>query len=170
MFDIIVTSYIRNLSNLKAILAKAKVMQAEKGIADDVIVNARLALDQFPFAKQVQLMTDYAKRAGAVLCGVENPSLPDTEKSLDELTERIDKTIAFLSGLSREHIADDLDTKVIPTPWLPGKGLRARYYVEVYSIPQFYFHYTTAYAILRHYGLAIGKGDYMGNLELVDAK
>lgn len=168
MFDITITSYVRNLNNLKNILAKAKVWQEEKKINEDVLVGARLTLDQFPLSRQVQMMCDFAKKSGALLSGVEIPMFPDTEKTIDELVGRIDKTLAFLATLPKDVVAPGLETKMIPMPWTPGKGLTAKYYIESYALPQFYFHYTTAYSILRHHGLAIGKGDYMGVVDLKD--
>ncbi len=168
MFDITVTSFIRNLTNMRAVLDKAYAWQTSMNITDEAIMNARLALDQFPLAKQVQLMSDFSKKAGALLCNVETPSFEDNEKSIAELQARLDKTIAFLSTLSAETMATDLDTKMVPFKWVSGKGFIARYYIESYSIPQFYFHYTTAYSILRHHGLPIGKQEFMGALDLRD--
>ncbi len=168
MFDITVTAYIRNLTNLRTILEKAKVYQAEHKISHETMVGARIALDQFSFAGQVRSATTAAKNGGGVLCGVDYPVFEDNEKTLDELIIRVDATVTFLKTLTPEMVKTDLETRMIPMTWLPGKGLTAKYYVEVYSLSNFYFHYVTAYSILRHYGLEIGKGDYMGNVELKD--
>jgi hypothetical protein len=168
MFNFTVTSYINQLTSLKAILEKAKVMQENLKISDEALLNARLALDQFPLVRQVQIACDHAKKGSAVLCGVTAPVFEDNEKTLGELFERIDKTIAFLSTLSEENVVDLATAPMVPLYWAPGKGLMAKYFVETYARNNFSFHYTTAYSILRHYGLAIGKGDYMGGLELKD--
>ncbi len=166
MFYITVTTYIKNLNNLKAILEKAKVWQASQKISDESIMNARLALDQFSFAGQVRSTTNYAKNTGAALCGVEAPVFEDNEKTLSDLQNRIDAVVTFLSSLTPEMVKDDLETRIIPLAWMKGMGLTAKYFVEEYAHMNFYFHYTTAYSILRHYGLTIGKGDYMTDLDL----
>jgi len=168
MFNSIIGSYTQSLTQLKGILEKAKTFQETKKISDATMVGAYLALDQFPLAKQVQLVSDYAKRAGAVLCNVEAPKFEDNEASLTELIARIDKTVAFLATLSEDMVATDLDTRLVPIVWLPGKGLVATYYLEYYARSNFYFHFVTAYSILRHHGLEIGKGDYMGMPEFKD--
>ena len=100
MFSITVTTYIKNLNNLKAILEKAKVWQTSQKISDETIMNARLALDQFSFAGQVRSVTNFAKNSGAALCMVEAPVFEDNEKSLSDLQNRIDKVVAFLSTLT----------------------------------------------------------------------
>lgn len=168
MFNLTVTAYLRNLTTLQGILEKAHTWQTEKKISDETMMNARLALDQFPFAFQVRSVTTAAKNGAGVLCGVEYPVFEDTEKTIPELIQRIDKTIAFLNTLTPEMIKDDLESKVIPMAWMPGKGINGKFYTEVYTVSNFYFHYTTAYSILRHYGLDIGKGDFMGNVEMKD--
>lgn len=167
-FSIVVSSPITHLTNLKNILAKAKSWQESNGYKEEAVLAAHLAVDQFPLVKQVQLASDYAKRLGATLCGVEAPKYEDNEKTFAELEARIDKTIEFLSTLKEDMVKNDLETRLVPLPWMPGKGLTAKYYVEIYGVSNFYFHYTTAYAILRNFGLPIGKGDYMGNLSFKD--
>ena len=170
MFTTTITAYIHHLGNLRAILEKAHVWQLEKKISDETIMNARLAIDQFPFAFQVRSVTVAAKNGAGTLCGVEYPSFEDTEKTIPELITRIDTTVTFLKTLTPEMVksASDLEVKVVPMAWMPGKGIDGKFYTEVYTISNFYFHYVTAYSILRHYGLAIGKGDYMGNVEMKD--
>ncbi len=168
MFNLTVIAYIRNLTNLRTILEKAKVWQSEKKISDETMVNARIALDQFSFGGQVSSVTNYAKTGAAALCGVKYPVFEDNEKSLDDLIRRIDATVAFLKTLTSEMVKGDLETRMIPVGWAPGKGFIAKYYVETFSLSNFYFHYTTAYSILRHYGLEIGKADFMGSIDLRD--
>lgn len=168
IFTLTVTAYIRNLTNLRAILEKTKVWQTEKKISDEIIMGARLSLDQFSLIQQIRSTTNFAKNGAAALCAVEAPVFEDTEKSLTEAQGRIDATIEFLSTLTPEMVKDDLETRMIPLTWMPGKGLTAQYFVEVYGFTNFYFHYTTAYSILRHYGLVIGKSDFMGSVAIKD--
>ena len=167
MFNITITSYIKSLINLKGILVKAKVWQEANSFTEEALLATHLAVDQFPLVRQVQMTADYAKRGGAVLCGIEAPKYEDNEKTVEELQARIDKTIAFLSTLTPDMVKDDLETRMVPFIYVPGKGFTAKYFVEVYALTNFYFHYTTAYSILRNLGLPIGKQDYM-SLDLKD--
>jgi hypothetical protein len=170
MFETTVMAYISHLGHLRAILEKAHAWQTEKKISDETIMNARIALDQFPLAFQVRSVTTAAKNGAGVLCGVEYPVFEDTEKTIPELLTRIDTTVTFLKTLDSSMVksAADLEAKVVPMAWMPGKGIAGKFYTEVYTISNFYFHYVTAYSILRHYGLEIGKGDYMGTVEFKD--
>lgn len=161
LFNLTITAYIRNLTHLKSILSKAKAWQETAGFKEEALCNAHLAIDQFVLARQVQMAADHAKKGGAVLCGVEAPKFEDNEKTIQELLERIDKTVAFLKTLTEDMVKDDLETQLVPLGWMPGKGLTAKFFVEEYALPNFYFHYTTAYAILRNFGLPLGKADYM---------
>lgn len=163
-----ISSYIKNLTNLRAILEKAKAYQAEHKIADETIMNARLALDQFSLAGQVRSACNYARNAGAVIRGLDQPSYDDNEKTLADLQARIDKVLAYLAEITQEMEKNDLETRLVPLSWMPGKGLTAKYFLETYAPSNFYFHYVTAYSILRHYGLQIGKADYIGGVELQD--
>lgn len=168
MYTFTITAYIKNLNNLKAIVEKAKAWQATQKISDEAIMNARLALDQFSFAQQVRSVTYFARSSAAELCGITAPVFEDTEKTLSELQGRIDKTVAFLTTLTPDMVKTDLETRMVPLSWMPGKGLTAKYFIEEYAHLNFYFHYTTAYSILRHYGLQIGKGDYITGVEFKD--
>lgn len=168
MYNTTITLYIRHLTNLGAILTKAKAWQEQNGYKEEAVLSAHLGIDQFPFVRQVQMVADFAKKSGAIIAGVEVPSYEDNEQTLAELQERIKKTIDFLSSLPEGVVAPDLDTKMIPFPWIPGKGFIARYYVEEYALPQFYFHYSIAYSILRNFGLMIGKKDFLGDVDLRD--
>jgi hypothetical protein len=167
LFDITVTSYIRNLTHLKNILTKAKAWQESNGFKDEVLCNAHLGVDQFGLSRQVQVAADHAKKGSAILCGIEVPKFEDNEKTLDELQTRLDKTIDFLKTLTPEMVKDDLETRLVPFTWIPGKGFTSKYFVEQYALSNFYFHYVTAYSILRNFGLLIGKEDFI-TLELVD--
>lgn len=169
LYTLTTQRYIKHLSNMEAILAKAAIKKETLKITDDALCNARLTLDQFPLAKQIQLMSDYSKKSGAILAGSENPVYADDEKTLDELVERLRKTRTFLESLPKEEVSNLKDVQV-PLVWMPGKGLTGEYYVETFGHENFYFHYATAYSILRHYGLDIGKADFMGGLDFIDVK
>lgn len=166
MFTLTVASYIRHLTNMNAILVKAGEWQKASHFKDEAICNAHLAIDQLPLKKQVQMMCDFAKKSGGYLCGVDAPVNEDNEQTLVELQTRIDTTITFLNSLYEKDLALELDKKLVPLPWLPGKAITAKYYIEDYALPQFYFHYTTAYSILRNFGLPLGKGDFLGSVDL----
>ena len=168
MYDTTISLYIKSLTNLKEILTKAKAWQETNGYKEEAVTGAHLAVDQFPFIRQVQMAADFAKKSGAIIAGVAIPSYEDNEKTIAELQARIDKTVTFLESLPKGQVASDLDTKMIPFPWVPGKGFVARYYVEEYALPQFYFHYTIAYSILRNFGLNLGKQDFLGSVDLRD--
>jgi hypothetical protein len=168
MFDFTITSYKKHLTNLRAILEKAKAFQAEHKIADETMLNARLILDQFSLSGQVRSACNFARNSAAVMRGVDHPVYEDNEKTITDLQARIDKVLVYLGEVTPEMVKDDLSTRLVPLPWMPGKGLVAKYYLEVYALSNFYFHYTTAYSILRHYGLQIGKGDYLGDVDLKD--
>lgn len=168
MFETYIGAYIRHLTNLKNILEKAKAWQSQMKIKDEAVMNARLALDQFHFAMQVRGTTNFARQSAAAMFNIEYPKFEDNETNLTELQSRIDKSIEYLSSCKDKAIATDLETRVVPLPWMPGKGFITKYFIEVYAHDNFYFHCTTAYSILRHYGLQIGKSDFMGDIELKD--
>ena len=168
MLDFTITTYTRNLTNLRAILEKAKAHQVEHKISDETMLNARLSLDQFSLAGQVRSACNFARNSSAIIRGLESPSYEDNEKTLTDLQGRIDRVLAYLAEVTPEMVKDDLETRLVPLAWMPGKGLTAKYFLEVYAVSNFYFHYTTAYAILRHYGVSLGKGDYITGVELKD--
>ena len=170
MFTYTVESYIRHLTNLENILTKAKAWQAANNLKDEAICNAHLAIDQLPLKKQIQMACDFAKKSGALLSGSVAPVNEDNEVTLDELMARIASTIKFLTSLYSCEIATELDKKLVPLPWIPGKAITAKYYIEDYALPQFYFHYVTAYSILRNFGLPLGKADFLGSVDILDMK
>jgi len=148
--------------------AKSKENQRFPASAfETALLNDRLIFDQFPLVRQVQIACDNAKGLAARLSGKENPKHDDTEKTVAELKARIEKTIAFLDSTKPEDIAGKEGVQVT-LPYFPGKFMTGFGYVTEYAIPNFYFHVTTAYAILRKNGLEIGKNDYLGGLPLND--
>ncbi|AGP33940.1 hypothetical protein SCE1572_05195 [Sorangium cellulosum So0157-2] len=162
MYQASVPVLVRGLNNLSAILKKAEAYAEAKKIEPRVLLDARLAPDMLPLTRQIQIASDSAKGCGARLAAVDVPKYEDNEASFDDLQARIAKTIAFLNTLKAEQIDGSEDREVtIPTRDKPMtfKGLP---YLLGFVLPNFFFHVTTAYAILRHNGLDIGKMDYLG--------
>ena len=150
------------LVNLTTILTKAEEHAVAKGIDGKVLVEARLFPDMFPLAKQVQIACDQVKFGLARLAGVEAPKFEDTESTLPQLKERIAKTIAFMDSIKPEQI-DGTEAKEIKfsiKEW--NFEFVGEQYVLTWIIPNFYFHITTTYNILRHNGVELGKADYLG--------
>ena len=162
MYEACAPRFASMLRNLDAILGKAQAHAAAKKIDPAVLISARLFPDMLPFVKQVQIATDHAKGAVARLAGVEVPRFEDTEQNFDELRARLAKTIAFVESFSAEQIDGSEDREI--TLRAGGKDLafKGMPYLIGYAIPNFYFHLVTAYNILRHNGIEIGKGDYLG--------
>lgn len=157
--------FVKTLHNLEAWMDKAAEYAASRSFDVDVLVQARLAPDQFSFAQQVQAGCDQVKYAAAYLSGRPAPSHPDTEKTFAELRQRIRTCLAFVESVPAAEYAGGGERKVAPS-WLRGSWLTADDYMREMAIPNFYFHVTMAYAILRHNGVALGKMDYIGSLPI----
>jgi len=169
IYEVTIGTYARNLKNLLSIVEKAESWAKERNISDETLLNARLTLDQFPLVKQVQIASDQAKGSAAALANIPVPSFPDTEATVQELKERITKTIDFLSTISPDMIDETtLVTRTVPNRYVPGKGFTVYNHAFYSALPQFFFHYVTAYSILRHYGVQVGKADFNGDLPLID--
>lgn len=155
---------LRALTNLRAILEKAAAHAEARKIEPSVLINARLYPDMFPLSRQVQIATDNAKGAASRLAGTEPPKYEDNESTFPELVARIDKTIALLETFKPGQI-DGSEDKTITLPMhdrtLTFKGMP---YLLDYVLPNIYFHVTTAYDILRHNGVEIGKKDFLGKI------
>jgi len=162
-----ISEFGKMLRNLDTWLGKAAEHAKGKSFEPDVLVAGRLAPDMYSLDKQVQSACDSAKFAAAYLANKEAPKHPDTEKTFDELRQRIAKVLGFLETIKESDYAGADDRKIAP-PWLQGKWLRGEDYLLQASVPNFFFHVTTAYAILRHNGVPIGKMDYIGSLPLRD--
>lgn len=164
MYQASVPALIRGLNNLSAILDKAAADAAARNIAPDVLLNARLAPDMFALTRQVQIASDSAKGCAARLAGVDVPSYADDEASFADLQQRIAKTVAFLQGFNAAQIDGSEMREVV----LKVRGDEIRFsgqnYLLGFVLPNFYFHLTAAYAILRHNGVALGKMDYLGGV------
>jgi hypothetical protein len=161
MYDIAIPTFQKQLAGLEAILDKAADYAAAKKIDLAVLLGSRLYPDMFNLTRQVQLATDFAKAAPARLAGLEVPSFPDTETTLPELKERLAKTQAMLAGYKPEQF-EGSDTRQV-TLKIGGQEMTVlgRDYLLHTALPNFYFHCATAYGILRHNGLEIGKRDFV---------
>ena len=165
MYQASVPVFIRMLTSLNAVLSKGAAFAQAKKIDESVLLNARLNPDMFPLTKQIHIATDFARGTGARLAGAEVPSYEDNEKTFAELTARVDRTIAYLKTLKNTQI-DGSETREIVRP-VRGepKTFTGINYLLQYALPHFFFHVTTAYAILRHNGVELSKGDYIGKLD-----
>ena len=163
MYQVSAPRFIHTLGNLSAILDKAAAHAEAKKIDPLALTSFRLYPDMFPFTRQIQIACDAAKGAVARLAGVENPKHEDTEKTFEELKARIAKTIAFIKTVKAEQI-DGTEDKEIALK-VGGKDLKFSgvQYLLGFAQPNFYFHVATAYNILRHNGIEIGKTDFLGN-------
>ena len=151
------------LTALQAILAKAEAHVAEKKIEPSAFLQARLFPDMFPLLKQVQIAADFAKGVSARLAGVEVPVYDDKEQTFAELQALTAKTLAFIGSLTPAQFEGSETREIVLRPGTPKeKKLVGQTYLSNYGLPQFFFHVTTAYAILRNNGLEVGKRDFMG--------
>ncbi len=162
MYQASVPAFMRMLDNLSAILTKAEASAEARKIDPSVFVNARLAPDMLPLNRQIQIATDGVKGCAARLAGTEIPSYPDTETTFAELQARVAKTRTFLQSFSPAQI-DGSEDKAIVLKFGPRQfDFQGLDYLFGFVIPNFYFHLTTTYAILRHNGVELGKQDFIG--------
>lgn len=151
-----------SLKALSGILTKAETHCADHKIDPAVMLSARLFPNMLPLTRQVMIACDHAKGAAARLSGQENPSFADTETSFAELQARIQKTLDFIATVPAKAF-EDADTRTISFKAGPREmNMSGAEYLALYALPNFYFHVTTAYNILRHNGVDIGKRDYLG--------
>lgn len=162
LYQASVPVFIHMLNNLAEVLKKGAAHATVRKIDPSVLVNSRLFPDMFPLARQVQIATDGAKGGAARLAGLESPKYEDNESSFPELLARIEKTVAYLKTFKPGQI-DGAEDRTI-TLKIGGQNLtfQGLPYLLNFVIPNFYFHITTAYNILRHGGVEIGKQDYLG--------
>lgn len=162
IYDVSVPAFIHTLSSLKNILQKGAASAEARKFDPNVLANSRLAPDMFPLIRQVQIATDAAKGAASRLAGIEPPKYEDTETTLAELVARVEKTIEFLKTFKREQFEGSEDRQIViktPRGELTFKGLA---FLRHWAQPNFFFHVTTTYNVLRHAGVDIGKADYLG--------
>jgi len=162
MYQASVPYFLRMLGNLKAILQKGAAHAEVRKFDTAVLFNERLAPDMLPLARQVQIASDNAKGCAARLAGIDPPKFEDHETTYPQLVERIDKTVAFLKTLKPAQIDGSEGREIVlkfPNQTLTFKGLN---YLTQFAIPNFTFHVVTAYNILRHNGVDLGKADFLG--------
>ena len=162
MYEASVPVFIRQLNNLALILEKTAAHADSHKFDAAVLVGARLYPDMLPLSKQVQIASDHAKGAAARLAGLEPPKFDDTESSIAELVARIRKTTTFLETFGPAQIDGSDERPVNVTIRNNTLHFTGAEYLVRYALPNFYFHVTTAYAILRHNGVEIGKKDFLG--------
>jgi hypothetical protein len=162
-YDAVVPAYLQMLNSLSGLLTKAEAHCKAKKIEPDVLLGARLYPDMLPLAKQIQLVTDYATKGCARLTHSEVPSTPDTEKTFDELRQRLTKTIDYVKSFKPTQF-EGADAKDVTFPAGPDRSItmKGQQFLSSFSFPNFYFHAATAHGILRHNGVEIGKRDFLG--------
>lgn len=162
LYDFSIAPLVRNLQNLKHILQQGELYAEQKKVAPEVILNSRLSVDMYPLTRQIQLVSDLSKGAGARLAGLQVPQYADDETSFEMLYARIDKTIAFLSQIQPAQLDGAENKEVVLTIRKVDLTFTGLDYLEKWAMPNVYFHITTAYNILRHIGVPLGKTDYLG--------
>lgn len=160
-YDASVPVFIHFLNSLSAMLKKAEAHCAAKKIDPAVMLGLRLSPDMFPLTRQVQIASDAAKGAGARLAGIAVPSFADEEKTFEDLQARIAKTIDFLKGLPKAAFAEAEGRAIALKAGGRDLSFTGAQFLETWAKPNFFFHLTTAYAILRHAGVELGKADYL---------
>ena len=165
LYELTVIQFSKMLKNLSAILKKGEIFTETKKIDVNILLNSRLAVDQFNLTRQIQIACDTIKVGVARLAGKEGtaPKHEDGEATFAELQERIHSVLDYLSGFTREDFAT-AETQKITQPRWEGKYLTGLEFAIEHAIPNIYFHVTTAYSILRHNGVEIGKNDYLGTM------
>ncbi|HEY9280141.1 MAG TPA: DUF1993 domain-containing protein [Eoetvoesiella sp.] len=151
------------LNSMNHVLTKAEEHAEAKNIDPSALLQARLFPDMFQLLRQVQIATDFARGVSARLAGAEVPKYEDKEQTFADLRELIAKTLTFIEGFAPAQIDGNEDRVIVTRPGTPKeKKFTGQSYLLSYGLPQFFFHVTTAYAILRHNGIEVGKRDYMG--------
>jgi len=163
MYQASVPVFVRMLGNLSAILDKAAAHAEAKKIDPAIFINARLAPDMYPLSRQIQIATDMVKGCVARLAGIDVPSYEDNEKTFAELQARIAKTVAFIQSISAAQIDSSEEREIILKFGSREMHFLGQAYLLDFVMPNFHFHLTTTYAILRHNGVEIGKRDYVGD-------
>ncbi|MBC7453587.1 MAG: DUF1993 domain-containing protein [Massilia sp.] len=163
MYSASVPVFKQILNSLAAIIDKAEAHAAEKKIDPQALLQARLYPDMFSLTRQMQVAADFAKGACARLAGVEVPKFDDTEHSFADLKARVIKTRAFIDSLAQDSFAASAERDITTGSGDKAKQWKGQVYLSHYALPHFYFHATTAYDILRHNGVDIGKKDFIGS-------
>ena len=162
MYSASVPYFIRMLGNLKAILEKGAAHAAARKFDPVVLFNSRLAPDMLPLSRQVQIASDNAKGCAARLAGIDPPKFDDNETTYAQLIERVDKTLAFLKSLKPAQVDGSEGRDIVLKFPNNTYNFKGQDYLSFFAIPNFTFHVVTAYNILRHNGVEIGKADFLG--------
>ncbi|MCP8941024.1 DUF1993 domain-containing protein [Alsobacter sp. SYSU M60028] len=162
MYQASVPVFLRGLDNLSAIVAKAAEHAAARKVDPAVLLGCRLYPDMFPLSRQIQLVTDFAKGTTARLAGIEPPKYEDVETTVEQLQARIAKTRDFVAGFSAAQVDGSEDREVTLTIGGQPRVYKGQDYLLNFALPNFYFHAATAYGILRHNGVELGKRDFVG--------
>ena len=163
MYQASIPGFKQLLGGLSAVLAKAEAHASAKKIDPNALLQARLYPDMFPLLRQVQVACDFAKSVSARLAGVEVPSFEDQEASFADLQSRIAKTLAFIDSLTTAQMAGSETRQIVTQAGTPKEKIfTGQSYLLNYGLPHFFFHTNTAYAVLRHNGVEVGKKDYIG--------
>ena len=168
MYHALVMQCAASLQNLEACFLKAERLAHARGVPVDDWLFERLAPDMKPLVFQVQSACDYVKAAAGWLSGTPIPRHADTEQTLDELRQRIQKTLDFVHAVPADAYAQAA-TREVTLSWAPGQVLHAQDYVLQMTLPNVFFHLSMTYAILRHLGVDVGKMDFLGTLRFVPA-
>jgi uncharacterized protein len=163
LYDASVPAFLQILNSLSGLLTKAEAHCAAKNIQPEVLLTARLYPDMLPLSKQIQLASDFAAKGCARLTHSEVPSTPDTEKTFDELKQRLAKTIEYVKSFTPAQF-EGMETRDVKFPAGPNNTmtLKGQQFLSHFAFPNFYFHAATAHGILRHSGVEIGKRDFLG--------
>ncbi len=165
IYDASIPVFKQMLSSMSQILSKAEIHANAKKIDPAVFLQSRLYPDMFPLVRQVQIAADFAKGVSARLANVEVPAYIDNEQNFADLQTRINTTLAFIQSLTPEQLKGSETREIVTRPGTPKeKKFTGQSYLLSYGLPQFFFHINATYAILRHNGVEIGKGDYMGTV------
>lgn len=163
LYEITIPQFTKMLTNLNKIIDKAALNAESRKFDVEVLFNSRLAPDQFNFIRQIQIACDTAKLCASRLSGKEAPVQEDNEKTLAEVKARIESVITYLGTFKKEDFNGAEERKISQPRW-EGKYLTGEEYALHHALPNIYFHITTAYSILRHNGVDIGKKDYLGEM------
>jgi hypothetical protein len=164
MYAASVPVFTQILNSLTAIIEKTEAHAIDKKIDPNALLQARLYPDMLPLIRQFQIASDFAKGATARLAGVDVPKYDDTEVTFADLKARIAKVLAFIGTLTAAQIDGSEEREISTSAGPNSKTFKGQHYLVNYALPQFFFHATTAYAILRHNGIELGKKDFMGKV------
>ncbi len=165
LYDATVPIFQKMLGNVESWLDEAEKFAAERSFKTEALLESRLAPNQWALTRQIQTLCDTAKLSCARMTGKEAPSNPDTEKTLEEIRARITSCKEYIGSFKPADFVD-CESRQCAAHWMKPKGMKAGVYLDHFALPNFYFHYTTAYTILRHNGVQLGKMDFLGTLPL----